>query len=93
MVATVILTEPMMNAIGAALDEHNKRLVSALVRAKSLPESPDRDFAIECNEAAIRDGIVARLTIAAAAEDDADFPEALTYAAWAEGELREAFGR
>lgn len=90
MVAQVILTEPMLNQIGAALDARSKVLVGALVRVKSLPESPDRDFAMSCNEEAIRDTILARLVITAAYEEDIDFP---ADASWTEPELREAWGR
>lgn len=90
MVARVVLTEQMLNAIGAALDARSKTLVSSLVRVKSMPESPDRDFAVSCNEEAIRDTILARLTITAAYEEDIDFP---ADASWTEPELREAWGR
>lgn len=75
----VILTEPMVNAIGAALDARNKVLVGQLVRLKGQPESRDRDFAIDCTQDAIRDGIAARLTIAAALEEP-EYPESMTFA-------------
>lgn len=90
MVARIILTEPMLNQIGAALDARSKMLVSSLVRAKAAPPSSDRDFAVSCNEEAIRDTILARLVITAAYEEDIDFP---ADASWTEPELREAYGR
>lgn len=75
----VTLTEPMVNAIGAALDARSKSLVAKLVKHKNEPPSRDRDFAVECLEDAIRDGIAARLTIAAAVEEP-EYPESMTFA-------------
>lgn len=75
----VTLTEQMVNAIGAALDERNKKLVGNLVRLKTQPESQSRDFAIEATQEAIRDTIVSRLTIAEALEEP-EYPEDMVFA-------------
>jgi hypothetical protein len=80
MVITVTLTEQDINAIGAALDERSERLHRELGRLIVQEPSPSRDFAIDCNRDAIRDGIRTRLLIAAAIEEP-DFPEGMTFAA------------
>lgn len=75
----VTLTEQMVNAIGAALDERNKRLVSNLVRLRTHPQTQDRDFAIETLQEAIRDTILSRLTIAEALEEP-EYPDDMVFA-------------
>ena len=75
----VTLTEQMVNAIGAALDERNKKLVSQLVRHRAEPESQSRDFTIETLQEAIRDTILSRLTIAEALEEP-EYPEDMVFA-------------
>lgn len=76
---SVTLTEQMVNAIGAALDERNKKLVGNLVRLRSHPQTQDRDFAIETVQEAIRDTILSRLTIAEALEEP-EYPEDMVFA-------------
>ena len=77
MVQTVTLSEMDINAIGAALDERSARLSRELKRLRTQPESMNRDYAIGCNEDAVRDTIRARLRILAAVEEP-EYPDDMT---------------
>jgi hypothetical protein len=95
----VKLDELEINAIGAALDERNLRLSYQLGVMNLQPQTPTRDFAMECVRDAIRDVLRARHAILAAVEEP-EHAEDATFAQMFEGmgdyteaELREAYGR
>jgi hypothetical protein len=79
MVARITLSELDLNAIGAALDERTQRLSDELSWLGRLSKTTDRDFAIACNQDALRDTVRVRLIIAAAIEEpDEEHPPAAT---------------
>lgn len=89
---TVTLTEAMVNAIAAGLDLRSAKLSVQLARLVKQPRSSDRDFAIDCTRDAIRHIVITKLAIAAALEDP-EPPEDMTFSAWTEGEYQFGFGK
>lgn len=77
---TVHLTVQDSNAIGAALAERRVRLANELERLRKQPASSNREYAIECNEEALRDTVRATLLVSAA-HDDPEYPEDMTFSA------------
>lgn len=102
MVARLTLSELELNAIGAALDERSQRLSRAMVTLRQQPESPSREYALDCNRMALQQTIRTRLVIAAAIEEpDPEWPADATfqvyegmddYGGWTEAEKRLAVG-
>jgi hypothetical protein len=98
----VTLSEVDINAIGASLDERSQRISTELAWLRRMSATSSRDYAIDCNEMALRHIVSARHAILAAIEEP-EYPEDATfqnifegmddYGVWTEPEKREAFGR